>query len=124
MPDSNLQDMLESVLESLEIIKKRFDQVKKPDDFVSNADGVLLFDAISMRIQVVGETIKQIEKRHRKFLNQYTEIEWDKIMRLRDIISHHYENMDHEIIFDVCLNHLTRLQRTVNEMVIDLKRGI
>ena len=124
MPDSNLQDMLESVLESLEIIKKRFDQVKKPDDFVSNADGVLLFDAISMRIQVVGETIKQIEKRHRKFLNQYTEIEWDKIMRLRDIISHHYENMDHEIIFDVCLNHLPRLQRTVNEMVIDLKRGI
>jgi hypothetical protein len=48
MPDSNLQDMLENVLESLEIIKKRFDQLEKPDDFVSNADGVLLFDAISM----------------------------------------------------------------------------
>lgn len=124
MPDSNLQDMLENVLESLEIIKNRFDQLEKPDDFVSNADGVLLFDAISMRIQVVGETIKQIEKRHREFLNQYTEIEWDKIMRLRDIISHHYENMDHEIIFDVCLNHLPRLQRTVNEMVVDLKRGV
>jgi uncharacterized protein with HEPN domain len=57
-------------------------------------------------------------------LNQYTEIEWDKIMRLRDIISHHYENMDHEIIFDVCLNHHPRLHRTVNEMVVVLKRGI
>jgi uncharacterized protein with HEPN domain len=119
MPDSLLQDMLESVLESLEIINERFEKVIEPDDFVSSSDVVLLNDAISMRLQVVGEMIKQIEKRYRDFLNQYTEIEWDKIMRLRDIISHHYENMDHEIIYDVCKNHVPKLKRIVNGMIMN-----
>ncbi|MBU1014580.1 MAG: DUF86 domain-containing protein [Bacteroidetes bacterium] len=123
MPDSILLDMLESVLESLEIINERFEKVVEPDDFVSSSAGVLLFDAISMRLQVVGEMIKQIEKCHRDFLNQYTEIEWDKIMRLRDIISHHYENMDHEIIYDVCQNHVPKLKRTVTEMIMNFNQS-
>lgn len=44
-------------------------------------------------------------------------------MRLRDIISHHYENMDHEIIYDVCQNHVPKLKRTVNEMIMNFNQG-
>ena len=34
-------------------------------------------------------------------------------MKLRDIISHHYEHMDHEIVYDICKNHLPSLKKAV-----------
>jgi len=34
-------------------------------------------------------------------------------MKLRDIISHHYEHVDHEIIYDICMNHLPNLKNAV-----------
>ncbi len=38
-------------------------------------------------------------------------------MRLRDIVSHHYEKVDHEIIYDICQNHLPKLKKTIQEML-------
>jgi uncharacterized protein with HEPN domain len=35
-------------------------------------------------------------------------------MRLRDIVSYHYEKVDHEIIFDICANHLLKLKKTIS----------
>lgn len=43
-------------------------------------------------------------------------------MRLRDIVSHHYEKVDHEIIFDICENHLPELQGTIKKMVDDIQQ--
>lgn len=40
-------------------------------------------------------------------------------MKLRDIISHHYEHVDHEIIYDVCKNHLPILKNTLQLMYKD-----
>ncbi|WP_319575453.1 HepT-like ribonuclease domain-containing protein [uncultured Desulfobacter sp.] len=36
---------------------------------------------------------------------------------IRDIVSHHYEKVDHEIIFDICQNHLPQLQKTIQSMM-------
>ncbi|MBW2671274.1 MAG: DUF86 domain-containing protein, partial [Deltaproteobacteria bacterium] len=47
-----------------------------------------------MRLQVVGELLKKINKVDNSILKNYTEIEWNKIMKLRDIVSHHYEKVD------------------------------
>jgi uncharacterized protein with HEPN domain len=38
-------------------------------------------------------------------------------MRLRDIVSHHYEKVDHEIIFDICQNHLPNLKATISKII-------
>ncbi len=38
-------------------------------------------------------------------------------MRLRDIVSHHYEQVDNEIIFDICQNHLPMLRTTIQRMI-------
>ena len=40
-------------------------------------------------------------------------------MRLRDIISHHYDALDHEIIFSVCKESIPELQRVIELMVRD-----
>ena len=117
MSDKIIFENLQLISESLDLIKKRFSKINRPDDFVANDSGILVLDAIAMRLQVVGELLKKIDKINNSFLNDYKEITWDKIMRLRDIVSHHYEQVDHEIIYDICKNHLPKLRKTIQIMI-------
>jgi uncharacterized protein with HEPN domain len=75
-----------------------------------------------MRLQVIGESVKRIQKKDISFLNQYAEIGWDKIARFRDLVSHHYEHVDHEIVYDICQNHIPRLRHVTEKMVKDLSK--
>lgn len=36
---------------------------------------------------------------------------------LRDIISHHYFDVDAEVIYDVCKNHINDLSVTIKKML-------
>jgi uncharacterized protein with HEPN domain len=112
MPDEIIIENIENILESIILLEERFSKIKNENDFVDSSYGVLLLDAVSMRLQVIGELIKKIDKIDNLFLGKYPEIEWDKIMKLRDIISHHYQKIDHEIIYDICKNHLPNLKQT------------
>ena len=117
MLDNLIRDNLQVILESIVLIESCFSKVNNADDLVSSAGGVLILDAIAMRLQVVGELVKKIGKMDKSFLENYPEIEWDKIMRLRDIVSHHYEKVDHEIIFDICTHHVPRLRSTIHKII-------
>ncbi|MBX2889379.1 MAG: DUF86 domain-containing protein [Saprospiraceae bacterium] len=44
-------------------------------------------------------------------------IESQPIIRFRDFISHHYENADHEVIFDVCQNNVPDLHAKIKLML-------
>ena len=106
MPEEELLDILEMVKESVRLVQDRFEHIETPEDFCTSSEGTTLLDAIAMRLQVVGESIKQIQKLDAAFLNTYREVQWDKIARFRDLVSHHYENVDHEIVYDICKNHI------------------
>ncbi|MCJ8502111.1 DUF86 domain-containing protein [Desulfatitalea sp. M08but] len=99
------------------MVEGRAAQIESPDDFVSSFEGTLVLDAIAMRLQVIGELVKKIDKIDSTILNRFPEIEWVMIMRLRDIISHHYEMIDYEIIFDICKNHIPKLKATLNHLL-------
>ena len=113
MPDVLITDNLQDIISSIELIEKRFESITGVDDFVSSEAGMLILDSICMRLQVVGELLKKIQKIDPGAFEKYPEIEWQNIMKLRDIISHHYEHMDHEIIYDICKNHLPSLKKAV-----------
>lgn len=117
MLDGIILDNLQGILESITLIEQRFSKVDHADRFVTSADGVILLDSVSMRLQVVGELIKKIDKTDPSLLQRYREIEWGNIMKLREIISHHYDRMDHEIIFDICKNHIPRLKITIQKII-------
>lgn len=117
MLDDVAKDNLHAVLESITLIQDRFSEIERADDFILNADGVLILDAISMRLQIVGELLKTIDKIDNSLFEKYTEIPWEKIIRLRDLISHHYNIVDHEIIFDICKNHIPKLNATVRKVI-------
>ena len=116
MPEEEIAEILDLMLESIKLVQERFSRIRIPDDFVSTPEGVTLLDAISMRLQVIGESVKRIQKRNPVFLGTYFEIDWDKIARFRDLVSHHYEHVDHEVTFDICKNHIPKLEEVVEKL--------
>jgi len=118
MLNSITRDNLQIILESIILIEERFSKVDVPDKFVTSPEGVLLLDAVAMRLQVIGELTKKIHKIESSLLEEYPEIEWDKIIKLREIISHHYEMVDHEIIFNICKNHIPILKSTIQKIIL------
>ena len=47
-------------------------------------------------------------------------IEWKKIKGIRDFISHHYFDLDAEVIFDVCQNEISNLLKVLRQIKKDL----
>ena len=122
MPDDALLDILDMMQASVRLVAHRFERIETPDNFCSSAEGTTLLDAIAMRLQVVGESVKQIQKRDPAFLATYPEIHWDKMARFRDLVSHHYENVDHEIVYDICKNHIPQLSIALSKMFEGFKK--
>lgn len=117
MLDDIISENFRIIVESIELIENRFIKIESADDFVSSEDGILILDAVSMRLQIIGELLKKIDKIDSSLFKKYSEIEWEKIMRLRDIISHHYEMIDHEIIYDICENHIPQVKVAVEKII-------
>lgn len=117
MSNALVVDNLEAIQKSILLIEERFTDIRTADDFALTPQGVQTPDSIAMRLQVIGELVKKIEKLDGSFFEKYTGVEWAMIARLRDIISHHYDTIDHEIIYDICKNHIPKLKNTVSSIL-------
>jgi len=117
MPESRSRLVLESILNHLTVIEDRFTCIETAADFVNTKHGHVLLDAISLRLQAIGENIKKISKAEPQLLEAYPEMEWDKMIRFRDVISHHYDLLDYEIIFFICSESLPELKIVVTQML-------
>jgi uncharacterized protein with HEPN domain len=124
MPEEEVLDILGTVAESACLVQERFSRIKVPDDLVRSSEGLTILDAITMRLQVIGESVKRIRKMDFSLLETYPEIEWEKITRFRDLVSHHYDRVDHEIVFDICKVHIPRLIAVVERMRTSLSEDI
>jgi uncharacterized protein with HEPN domain len=58
-----------------------------------------------------------------KLLSRYPQIEWKRVMGMRDVISHHYFDLDAEVVYAVCDMHIDELSRTVERMLADLEES-
>lgn len=114
MLDETLKYTLETILAHISICEARFSKINLPEDFVATEQGNLLLDSIVTRLQAIGENIKNITKKYPELLEKHPEIEWNKIIRFRDFISHHYEMLDYEIVFQICENFLPQLHKIIS----------
>lgn len=59
-------------------------------------------ESTCMLLIAVGESIKGIDKlTNKELLTQFPEIDWKGAMGIRDIIAHHYFDLDAEIVYNV-----------------------
>jgi uncharacterized protein with HEPN domain len=119
MHEDEILDHLDLMLESIVLIETRFSKIRSPEDFVLSSDGITLLDAVSMRLQVIGESVRKIQKLDPAFLSRHSVIQWDKLARFRDLVSHHYANIDHEIVYDICTVHIPKLKAALQKMRSD-----
>jgi uncharacterized protein with HEPN domain len=116
MDKLSLVELLDYILESIEVVQRRFKEINSADDFVSSDAGIDRFDAISMRLQSIGEALKNIYKHNKQVLLQVKDDNyWSQIIKLREIISHHYIDLDADIIFDICSNELGELREAIKK---------
>ena len=72
-------------------------------------------------VVAIGESIKGIDKMTRKqLLPNYPEVDWKGAMGIRDIIAHHYFDIDESIVFDVVKNKLPGMLETIYKMIEEL----
>ena len=122
MEKANNKELLQFILESISLIKKRFDGILNSDDFLASDDGLMRLDAISMRLQSIGEALKNIDKRDREFLLEIADkTYWSNIIKTREIITHHYIDIDSETIFMICDEKLDDLEDKISILISKLK---
>ena len=108
---------LEDIVFSIELIISRFEKIESSDDFLEG-DGLEKLDSISMRLVAIGEGFKNIDKlTDKKLLPQYPMVDWKGVKGVRDILSHHYFQLDAETIFEICDNYLDELLSVSKSMI-------
>lgn len=113
MSDKLFKERLGNILQHIAVIEKRFSSITHADDFVCTNEGVVLLDAITIRLQAIGENITKVRKRNPEFIEKYPQIEWEDIVHFRNFISHNYEILDFEIVFTICQVHIPKLKEVV-----------
>lgn len=117
MDKASISELIHFILESLHLIKERFVPIHSSDDFLADHDGLMRLDAISMRLQSIGEALKNIDKKEGDFLLQVADkTYWSKIIKTREILTHHYIDIDAETIYDICNEKLDELENKIVEL--------
>lgn len=114
-------DILDQIIEAIKIVKVRCEFAKKEDDFIDTKEGQEKLDSICMKLIAVGESLKKIDHlTDRNLLIQYPQIEWRKIKGIRDFISHHYFDLDANVIFDICQDNIEELLEVLKLIRLDM----
>ena len=112
-----IKEKLENVLDHILTIAVYFTDIRQTADFTILPDGKKSFDAILSRLQALGENFKKIEKLQPGFTKENISKDIEKIIKFRDFISHHYEKLDIDIIFEICRDDIPELTIAVKKFL-------
>ncbi|WP_298550512.1 HepT-like ribonuclease domain-containing protein [uncultured Parabacteroides sp.] len=116
-----IRSSLIKIQTALDRILKRSEAILSPDDFLTTPSGVERLESICMLLIAIGESVKRIDKAtNKELLSHYPEIDWKGVMGMRDIIAHHYFDIDAVIVFDVMKNNLPAVKMTIDKMLSDI----
>jgi len=114
-------DLLSNMLDAVDRVINRTSHIKCVDDFLKDDNSLILLDSICMQLIAIGEAVKKIDKiTDKRLLSQYPKIQWREIAGMRDVLSHHYFDLNADIIFDVIDGHIEELKY----VLIDIKQSI
>ena len=117
-----VRELLHQILHAAQTISRRFAPVTSPDDFTASDEGMEKLDAICMQLIALGESVKNLDKiTQATLLPRYPSIEWKRVMGMRDVISHHYFDLDADVVYTVCTDHIEPLADVVQQMLADLQ---
>ncbi len=114
--------ILSQIDDALEKIKHRTENIASADDFTDTPEGVEKLDGICMLFLAIGESLKNVDKMTGgALLAHYPEIDWKGAIGFRDIIAHHYFDIDAGQVYWICSHHVALLSSTIKKMVGELQ---
>ena len=114
-------ELLSRMIESTEKVLYRSRDIKSVDDFLENDERLTLLDSLCMQFIALGEGVKKIDKlTEKKLLKNYSNIPWKDIAGMRDILSHHYFDLNADVIFEVTKEYIPDLQTVLKKILVDI----
>lgn len=115
-------DILHRVFVSIGHIEARSQPYSCGDDFLMSPTGVAMLDSICMQFIAIGESLKGLDKvTNGSLLPTHPEIDWKNVKGLRDIIAHHYFEVDADQIWWIIEKELQPLKKAIAEMIDELE---
>lgn len=119
-----LVGMFSFVIERTILAINRTADIHTADDFLMSPEGMDRLDATCMRMQTIGEVLKQIDKlTNRNLLKLYPAVPWRSVFGMRNIISHEYIAIDPEELLDTLRNDFPLLLATLEQIKEDINVG-
>ena len=115
-------DILEDILTAIEKVEERTKEINTIDDFLCSSSGMVLLDATCMLLIAIGESLKNLDKTtNGVLLPTYPSIPWKNVKGLRDIIAHHYFDVDASQILWIIKNELSPLKKAIQFFIKKLR---
>jgi len=104
---------LEALIDVIEAIELIFQYVEgvSPDLLATNIEKQ---DAILRRIAIIGEATKRLSP---AFKEQHPDIPWKQIAGMRDILTHHYDEVDFDEVWTVINENLPQLLKYIKPLI-------
>lgn len=114
-------ELLDLLIGSIDIIQQRTAHIKSGDDFLLSPDNMFVLDGVCMKLIFIGESVKNIDKISKgELLRKYPLVPWSEVMKLRDLIAHHYFRIDADLIFITIRDDLKPLKQILALMKEEL----
>lgn len=95
-------------------LQERTKNILSVDDFLTSPVGMEKLDAACMVLIAIGESIKNLDKvSEGKLLPTYPSIPWKRVMGIRDIMAHHYFEVDADVVYEVVKKELEPLKQAI-----------
>jgi len=118
-------EILKQVRGAIKRILLRFQPVESSSFFLDSEEGLEKLDGICMQLIAIGESLKNLDKvAGAELLFRYPQVDWKSAKGMRDIISHHYFDLDAEAVFDVCETDLPNMLPVLERMIDDVENNL
>ena len=116
-------DILYDIQSALERLQERTSSIYDIDDFLGSKNGMILLDATCMLLIAIGESLKSLDKvTEGKLLPTYPDIPWKQVKGMRDIISHHYFDVDPAQILWIVTYEIKPLKTAIDSFIETLSK--
>lgn len=117
-------EVLSQIREAALRIVRRFQNISAAEGFRSSDEGLDKLDGICMQLIVIGESLKNLDRITNQTLpGRYPQVDWKSAKGIRDVITHHYIDLDEQAVFDVCQNDIPILIQTLERITEDVQSG-
>ena len=117
-----IESLLKKIFQTVESILANSETITSPSFYLLTPSGMERLESTCMLLIAIGEGVKGVDKlTDKKLLSFYPEMDWKGVMGMRDIIAHHYFDLDAEIVYDVIKHDLPKLKDVLQQIIDDLK---